>query len=53
MCQYGERFNLGKNDVKFLRVTIYRDLKFDKHVLQLCSKVNQKLSALFRMATLL
>ena len=33
MCQYRERFNLVKNDVKFLRVTIDRDLKFDKHVL--------------------
>ena len=29
------------------------DLKFDKHVLKLCSKTNQKLSAIFRMAKLL
>ena len=48
--------NIGKdliwesNDVKLLGVTIDRDLKFDKHVLKLCSKANQKLSALSRMA---
>ena len=41
------------NDVKLLGVTIDRDLKFDKHVLKLCSKANQKLSALSRMANLL
>ena len=51
--------NIGKdliwesNDVKLLGVTIDRDLKFDKHVLKLCSKANQKLSALFRMVNLL
>ena len=38
------------NDVKLLGITIDRDLKFDKHVLKLCSKANQKLSALSRMA---
>ena len=48
--------NLGKdliwesNDVKLLGITIDRDLKFDKHVLKLCSKANQKLSALSKMA---
>ena len=51
--------NIGKdliwesNDVKLLGVTIDRDLKFDKHVLKLCSKTNQKLSAQSRVATLL
>ena len=40
------------NDVKLLGVTIDRDLKFDKHVLKLCSKANQKLSALSRVANL-
>ena len=51
--------NIGKdliwesNDVKLLGVTIDSDLKFDKHVLKLCSKTNQKLSALSRVATLL
>ena len=51
--------NIGKdliwesNDVKVLGVTIDRDLKFDKHVLKLCSKANQKLSALSRIAKLL
>ena len=41
------------NDVKLLGVTIDRDLKFDKCVLQLCSKPNQKLSTLSRMVKLL
>ena len=41
------------NDVKLLRITIDRDLKFDKHVLKLCSKANQKLSVLSRMAKFL
>ena len=51
--------NIGKdliwesNDVTLLGVTIDRDLTFDKHVLKLCSKANQKLSALFRMVNLL
>ena len=51
--------NIGKyliwesNDIKLLLVTIDRDLKFDKHVLKLCSKANQKLSALSRMENLL
>ena len=51
--------NIGKdliwenNDVKLLGVTIDRNLKFDKHFLKLCSKANQKLSALCRMANLL
>ena len=41
------------NDVKLLAVTIDRDLKFDKHVVKLCSKANQKLSALSKVANLL
>ena len=51
--------NIGKdliwesNDVTLLGVTIDRDLKFDKHVLKLSSKGNQKLSALFRMVNFL
>ena len=51
--------NIGKdliqesNDVKLLGITIDRDLKLDKHVLKLCSKANQKLSALSRIAKLL
>ena len=48
MAEYRE-----SNDVKLLGVTIDRDLKFDKHVLNLCSKANHKLSALSRMANLL
>ena len=41
------------NDVKLLGITTDRDLKFHKHVLKLCSKANQKLSAFSRMAKLL
>ena len=43
----------GSNDVKILGVTIDRHLKFDKHVLKLCSKANQKLGALSRIPNLL
>ena len=49
MGQYRDRFNA----VKRLRITIDRDLKFDKYVLKFCSKANQKLLALSRMAQLL
>ena len=50
--------NIGKyliweKNVKLLGATIVRDLKFDKHVLKLCRKANQKLSALSRMTNLL
>ena len=51
--------NIGKdliwesNDVKLLGITIDRDLKFGKHFLKLCSKANQNLSALYRMAKFL
>ena len=51
--------NIGKdliwtsNDIRLLGVTIDRDLKFDKHVLKLCSKANQKLSGFSRIAKLL
>ena len=31
------------NDAKLLGITIDKDLKFDKHVLKLCSKANQKI----------
>ena len=40
------------NDVKPLGVAIDRDLKFDQRVLKPCSKANQKLSAISRMANL-
>ena len=36
MGQYRDRFNA----VKRLRITIDRDLKFDKYVLNFCSKAN-------------
>ena len=41
------------NDVNLLGVTIDRDLKFHKHVLKVCSKANQNLSALSRVGNLL
>ena len=31
------------NDVKILGISIDRDLKFEKNVLKLCSKANQKI----------
>ena len=51
--------NIGKDlvwessDVKLLGITTDRDLKFDKHVLKLCSKAILQLSALSRMTKLL
>ena len=41
------------NTVKLLGVTIDKQLKFDTHVLNICSKAGRKLSALTRMATYL
>ena len=41
---------IWERNAKLLGMTIDRDLKFDKHVLKLCSKANQKLSALSKMA---
>ena len=41
------------NDVKLFENNIDIDLKFDKHVLKLSSKANQKLSTLSRMVKLL
>ena len=34
------------NDVKLLGITLGNNLKFDKHVSNICSKANRKLSAL-------
>ena len=34
------------NDVKLLGITLDNNLKFDKHVSNICSKANRKLSAL-------
>ena len=47
MGEYRERLIWESNDVKLLGVTIDRHLKFDKHVLKLCSKANQKLRVPF------
>ena len=50
----GEELIWKSNDVvKPLWSTVDRDLKFDKHVLRLCSKASQKLSAFSRMEKLL
>ena len=38
------------NDVKLLGITLDKNLKFDKHVYNICSKTNRKLSALTRVA---
>ena len=53
MGEYRDRFNWESNDAKHLGDTIARDLKFDKHVLKLCTKANQKLSGLSRVANFL
>ena len=42
MSKYREILIWESNDVKLLGITIDKDLKLDKHVLKLCSKVNQK-----------
>ena len=50
---------LGKNliweskEVKLLGVTIDNELKFESHIMNICRKVNRKLSALSRMGNIL
>ena len=44
---------LESNDVKLLRITLDNNLKFDKHVSNIYSKANRKLSALTRVARFL
>ena len=41
------------NDVKLLGITLNNELKFDKHVSNICSKDNTKLSVLTRVAKFL
>ena len=41
------------NHVKILGITLDNDLKFDKHVSNMCSKPNRKLSAITRVAKFL
>ena len=41
----GDYFIKQCQQVKLLRVTIDSRLNFDKHILELCSKVNKKVSA--------
>ena len=41
------------NDVKLLGITLDNNLKFDKHVFNICSKANRKLSTLTRVAKFL
>ena len=38
------------NNVKLLGITLNNKLKFDKHVSNICSKANRKLSTLTRVA---
>ena len=49
MGEYRESLIWKSNDVKPLEITIDRDRKFDKHVLNLCSKADRKLSSLSRI----
>ena len=41
------------NDVKPLGITLNNNLKFDKHVSNICSKANRKVSVLTRVAKFL
>ena len=41
------------NDVKLLRITLDNNLKFDKHLANICSKAKRKLSALTSVAKFL
>ena len=50
--QLGEDKIWENNTVKLLGVTIDNELKFDNHVLNICSKANQKLTALLRNTAL-
>ena len=57
---YEEMFvNIGKDiiweseTVKLLGITIDKELKFDKHITQVCSTANKKLNALSRMRSFL
>ena len=52
MGEYREDLIWENNDVKLLEIAIDRHLKFYKNVLKLCSKANQKLSALSWMPKL-
>ena len=51
--------NIGNNriwenkNVKLLGITIGKNLEFDKHVNNICSKANRKLNVLSRMQTFL
>ena len=42
-----------RNDVKLLEITLDNNLKFGKHVSNICSKANRKLIALTRVAKFL
>ena len=49
----GEDIIWESKTVKLLGITIDKELKFDKHVNQVCSKANKKLSVLSRMRSFL
>jgi len=49
----GENKLFEERSVKLLGVTIDNELKFDKHVSELCNKASRKLSCLIRMSSYL
>ena len=52
-AKLGEELIWEENSVKLLGVTIDRQLNFDKHVFDICTKAGRKLSALTRMISYL
>ena len=52
-AKLGEELMWEENSVKLLGVAIDRQLKFDKHVFDICTKAGRKLSALTRMISYL
>ena len=41
---------MEKRNVKLLEINVDNELKFDKHILEICSKAGRKLSALALMS---
>ena len=51
--KFGQNIVWESNDVGFLGVTIDSNIRFDKHLSNMCLKANKKLSTLARVVTFL